>query len=196
MSNGVPELSPAWWDARYLGGELPWDTGIVPPEIERVVRGVTVTAGWALDIGCGPGISALFLAQNGWRTIGVDLSAVALARGRARARDCGAPAYFIVGDAANLSFLHVRVGLAVDVGCFHAISPERRPGYVNSLAAHLESGAHYLLYAFEPGGSAEGGPPGITPAEIGLFGRSFSLVSAEHGRDRTHASVWYHMRRL
>lgn len=29
--------SPAWWDTRYLSGDIPWHTGIVPPEVERLI---------------------------------------------------------------------------------------------------------------------------------------------------------------
>ena len=43
--------TPAWWEARYLDRETPWDTGIVPPEGVSLIESGTNRAGWALDLG-------------------------------------------------------------------------------------------------------------------------------------------------
>jgi SAM-dependent methyltransferase len=194
-----PRGSSEWWDARYLNGDIPWDTGIVPPEVVSLVESGPAFPGntprWALDIGCGSGLSSRYLASHGFRVVGVDLAQRALDRANRAARHAEQPAYFCRASVANLAFLRLCASLAIDVGCFHALPPDLHPAYITSLAAHLLPGAPYLLYAFAPDVSSDGAPSGIGPAEIGLFARSFALRWAQHGRDRDRASAWYLMLR-
>jgi len=188
---GPAHGSPAWWDARYDSGDAPWDTGIVPPEVVALVASGRLTPGWALDLGCGSGVSSRYLARHGFQVAGVDIAQRALARAAAQAHAEALPAYFLRGDVADLSFLRVTATFALDVGCFHSLPAERRPGYVASLARHLASGAYYLLYAFCRDANAEGGASGISPADLVLFAPRFQLCSVEHGTDRDRASAWY-----
>lgn len=201
MTAGQPAPAPTpyaadWWDARYRSGDSPWDTGIVPPEVVALVASGLLTPGWALDLGCGSGLSSRYLAEHGFRVIGVDLAQVALARGAAAARAAALSAHFCRSDVADLSFLRVRATFALDVGCFHGVSAERRLNYVTSLAAHLAPGAFYLLYAFEPFlSSSDGEPRGIGPADIARFAPHFTLRWAQHGRDGDRPAAWYLFRR-
>jgi SAM-dependent methyltransferase len=187
--------SAAWWDVRYRSGDIPWDTGIVPPELVTLVSSGLLAPGWALDIGCGSGLSSRYLADHGFWVVGIDLAHSALVRGQRSAMAAGAPAYFCRGDASDLGCLAVQAAFALDIGCFHAISADRQRTYVASLAAHLVSGAYYLLYAFEPSPGATDGPPGIGPREIALFAPYLLLRWARHGLDRDRPSAWYLMQR-
>jgi SAM-dependent methyltransferase len=192
-----PGSAPAdAWDARYLSGDIPWDTGIVPPEVRALVASGQLTPGWALDLGCGSGLSSRYLAAHGFRVIGVDLAQVALRRAHPAARAAGVPAFFCRGDVSDLSFLRVRAAFALDVGCFHAVPPERRPSYIASLAARLLPAAFYLLYAFEPHLAPDSPAPlGIGPAEFGRFAPWFTLCWAQHGRDGDRPAAWRLFRR-
>jgi SAM-dependent methyltransferase len=193
---GEPERgSAAWWEDRYRGGDIPWDTGVVPPEVVSLVSSGLLASGWVLDLGCGSGLSSRYLASHGFRVVGVDLAHSALARARRAAETVALPAYFCRADVSDLRFLAVQAAFALDVGCFHAVSPDRQPAYVASLAAHLLPGAHYLLYAFEPTPGVADGPAGIGPSEIALFVPHFVLRWARHGLDRDRPSAWYLMQR-
>jgi SAM-dependent methyltransferase len=66
--------------------------------------------GSSLDLGCGEGGDALWLAERGWRAIGIDLSATAIARARARAEKLGLSAEFVAADLG----LWVEAGEGVD----------------------------------------------------------------------------------
>ena len=70
----------AHWDARYRSGQTPWDTGITPPEVLEFWREPAEPSPGAivLDIGCGTGLNTLFLARQGLRAVGFDLSGQAL----------------------------------------------------------------------------------------------------------------------
>jgi SAM-dependent methyltransferase len=195
MAGDLEQCSAAWWDDRYLSGDIRWDTGIVPPELVALVSSGLLAAGWALDIGCGSGLSSRYLAAHGFRSVGVDLAQSALVRGWRAAATAGLPAYFYRGDASDLSCLDLRAAFALDIGCFHAIPADRMPAYVASLAAHLAPDAYYLLYAFEPSADAANVPSGIGPHEMALFAPDFLLRWARHGRDRDRPSAWYLMQR-
>jgi SAM-dependent methyltransferase len=193
---GEPERgTAAWWDDRYRSGDVPWDTGVVPPELVTLVSSGLLSSGWTLDLGCGSGLSSRYLATHGFQVIGVDLAQGALARGRRSAETDAVTAYFCRGDVSDLRFLAVQVAFALDIGCFHTVPPDRQPSYVASLAAHLLPGAYYLLYAFEPLTEATDGPPGIGPREIALFAPDFILRWARHGQERDRPSAWYLMQR-
>ena len=190
-----PAGSAAWWDDRYRSRDIPWDTGIVPPEVESLLAGGQVRPGWALDLGCGSGLSSRYLASHGFRVVGLDLALSALARAAEVAHAAALPAFFCLADVTQLGFLDVRASLALDVGCFHAVAPERRPAYIASLASRLLPGAFYLLYAFTHSSDEEEYPPGIKPTEIGRFAPDFVLRCVQHGRDRERLSAWYLLQR-
>ena len=193
--NDLQRGAPTWWDARYQSGDTPWDTGIVPPEVVALVASGELRPGWALDLGCGSGVTSRYLARHGFRVAGVDLAASALRRALAAAVAEGLPAVFSLGNVTDLGFLRLRATLAVDIGCFHGVAPERRAAYIASLAAHLQPGASYLLYAFSTMTHEDGRTTGVGPADLAHFAPWFILRWAQHGYDRTRPSAWYLWRR-
>lgn len=71
------------WNSRYAGKQSMW-SGKVNPVVAEVTS--TLTPGRALDVGCGEGADALFLAESGWTTLGVEASSVALYRAHTEQR--------------------------------------------------------------------------------------------------------------
>lgn len=70
------------WDRKYAAEEQLWSSRpyrLLAPEIEGLAPGR------ALDLACGEGRHAIFLAKRGWNVTGVDFSEVAIARARERA---------------------------------------------------------------------------------------------------------------
>jgi SAM-dependent methyltransferase len=198
-----PAGSAEWWNERYRTGDIPWDTGVVPPEVVELLSSGQVTPGWALDLGCGSGLSSRCLARHGFRVVGIDLALRALVRAARAARAEALPAFFCLADVTDLGFLRVCASFALDIGCFHAIYPDRRSPYIESLAARLLPGALFLLYALtlssDDAGALTGegglGPRGIGPADIGRFAPHFVLRWVRHGEDRARASAWYLLQR-
>jgi SAM-dependent methyltransferase len=80
----------AFWEDFYRDRELVW-SGNANPLLVREVAGLA--PGSALDLGCGEGADAIWLAARGWRVTAVDISATALGRAADRAAQAG------VGDA-------------------------------------------------------------------------------------------------
>ncbi|QIM15378.1 class I SAM-dependent methyltransferase [Leucobacter insecticola] len=75
-----------FWEQRYAGEERVW-SGRVNRTLSDIVSGWR--PGRALDLGCGEGGDVLWLAENGWRAQGIDLSPTAVARARAEAEARG-----------------------------------------------------------------------------------------------------------
>jgi SAM-dependent methyltransferase len=70
----------------YRIGFKPWDNDRVPPELAALVEGRDALApGRALDVGCGTGTQAVFLARAGWRGTGIDAVEQPLGQARRRA---------------------------------------------------------------------------------------------------------------
>lgn len=67
------------WNARYAGQELVWSA---EPNQFLVQEVAELTPGRALDVACGEGRNAIWLAGQGWRATGVDFSSAGLEKGR------------------------------------------------------------------------------------------------------------------
>ncbi|MGN6695079.1 MAG: class I SAM-dependent methyltransferase [Aquihabitans sp.] len=83
----VSDETVEFWEARYSQKDQIW-SGKANPVMAGIVE--PMTPGLVLDLGCGEGGDALWLAQHGWRVTAVDVSQVALDRAEARAREVGA----------------------------------------------------------------------------------------------------------
>jgi SAM-dependent methyltransferase len=79
------------WDELYDTAEQVWSGN---PNGVLVAEAADLTPGRALDVGCGEGADAVWLAQRGWDVIGLDVSATALARAIAHAATAGAAVRF------------------------------------------------------------------------------------------------------
>ena len=77
------------WDRRYSATDLVWTA---EPNRWLVAEAAGLPPGRALDLGCGEGRNAVWLARQGWQVTAVDFSPVALAKGRRLAAGSGGPA--------------------------------------------------------------------------------------------------------
>jgi SAM-dependent methyltransferase len=138
-----PDATRREWDAFYVGtGERSIWSG--HPNGALVAEAADLPPGTALDVGCGEGADAIWLAERGWRVTAVDPSEVALERARAAAR------------AADVEVRWVRAGLldatdATDapggLGTHDLVSVQY-PGFARS-----EPVVAALLDAVAPGGT-------------------------------------------
>lgn len=92
----------AEWDARYSEHDRAMWSG--RPNGRLVVEVTDVAVGRALDVGCGEGADAIWLARRGWTVTGIDVSDVAVARARAAAERVGVAIEWVCGDALQTPF--------------------------------------------------------------------------------------------
>jgi SAM-dependent methyltransferase len=83
------------WNARYAGTELLWTA---QPNRLFAAEVDDLPPGRALDVACGEGRNAVWLAERGWRVTAIDFSDVALAKAARLAERRGVEVEWIVGD--------------------------------------------------------------------------------------------------
>ena len=190
--------------AMYRIGFTPWDQDHVPAELAALVEGSTALApGRALDLGCGTGTQAVYLAKHGWQVTGVDAVERALAQARRRAQAAGVNVRWMAGDVTQLTSLGLGDGfnLLHDRGCFHDLPDSARERYSRALSELAAPGATLLLMAFARGRRGVG--PSASEQEIRQrFGSSWELVSiqsdsgpAPPGPMRRVPRIWYRLQR-
>jgi cyclopropane fatty-acyl-phospholipid synthase-like methyltransferase len=190
----------------YAAGLTPWDDETPPPELVGLVQGdQALPPARALDLGCGTGTDAVFLAQRGWQVTGVDSVARPLQAARRRAQEAGVEVAWVQGSVAALDTLGLAgpFHLVQDVGCFHGLSDDQRNGYVRAVTALSATSATMLLFAFLPGRRGPA-PRGVSREELQeRFGPQWELVEwhrDEHaelkGPLRNAAPHWYRFQRL
>jgi SAM-dependent methyltransferase len=160
----------------------PWELRPVVPAWQRITDGPdALPPGRALDVGCGSGRDACYLAGRGWQVTGVDIVAAAIARARRRAAALGVQVRWVVGDVGALGGLGLEPGYALlyDIGCIQWLPGAGRVGAVAGMTELAAPGATALLAAFAP---ARPVLPlrGMSQEEVtGLFGAAWELVEAE-----------------
>jgi cyclopropane fatty-acyl-phospholipid synthase-like methyltransferase len=182
-----------FWDLMYLFKKTPWDTGITPPEIVATIESGKVPIGRALDLGCGTGTNAIYLAQHGFAVTAIDVSrrAIALAKRKTRSAQLSDRVRLERGDVTLMRrwVLGQSIDFACDIGCFHNLKAEARQRYVSALTGVLKPGAIYMLYAFEP----QPDRAGVALDEIAaLFDPAYRLDGMRRGSDHNgRGSAWY-----
>jgi SAM-dependent methyltransferase len=83
------------WNSRYAGKELVWTA---QPNRLFASEVADLPPGRALDLACGEGRNAVWLAEQGWRVTGIDFSDVAIAKAGELAASRGVEVEWVVGD--------------------------------------------------------------------------------------------------
>lgn len=154
----------------YRIGFTPWEGHAIGQALRDLVEGTADTpalpTGSALDLGCGTGDCAVYLAQHGWKVTGVDYVAKPLEKARAKARAAGASVNFARADVTQLSHEGIGTGfqLIVDNGCIHNMSSADREAYAREVSAVAAPDARLYIVAFPPGGRF--GVPGVDRTEL------------------------------
>lgn len=161
----APEADPTrHWEQHYAGARPVW-SGRVNPTLAAVLEHLAPTAAAeaprdgdgpagraprALDLGCGEGADAIWLARHGWVTTGVDISRTAIARARASAEEAGLAPQQLHLLAADLSDPAVDADLGgpfdlVTASFFHSTVTLPRPRILRRAAALLAPGGRLLI---------------------------------------------------
>ncbi|UJL28246.1 class I SAM-dependent methyltransferase [Mycolicibacterium vanbaalenii] len=166
------------WDERYASVEHPW--GSTPP-CALMARYAALRPGRAIDLACGDGRNARYLAESGWDVEAVDFSPVAIEV--AKGVDDSENISYTVGDVRNwqpekradlvvISFLHLPIDELVAV--------------IATAATWLRPGGHllYLGHALENFVYGVGGPadPAILPglADLARASQGLRVVEMAH----------------
>jgi ubiquinone/menaquinone biosynthesis C-methylase UbiE len=114
-------------------------------ELAGFVAGLGDLPRTAIDVGCGTGGDAVFLAGLGITTTGVDVSGEALDRARERAAAGGVDVTWIEASALDLPIADASIDLMTDRGCLHHIDERDRGRYASEAARVLRPGGALLI---------------------------------------------------
>jgi SAM-dependent methyltransferase len=180
-------VDEASWDERYAGPDLVWTADanrFVQEECEPL------TPGAALDLACGEGRNAVWLATTGWRVTAVDWSSVGLAKGAALAKSAGVEVEWVHADV-----LKWEAGRVYDLVLlvYLQLPPGQRRAALRKAADFTAPEGSILVIAHDLSNLRDGvgGPPSAevlwTVDEVALDG--FSPVRREVARRPTAAGI-------
>jgi len=173
------------WDERYRTGDLPWDTGRHDGNLERALAEGVVAPCAALEIGCGTGTNAIWLARAGFRVTALDVSAPAVDMARDKAAAEGADVEFLVTDILTDPVPSAPFGFVFDRGCFHSFDePAERSTFARAVwGALADDGLWLSLIGSTDGPDREIGPPRRSLADIAAAVEPlFEILSARTTR--------------
>lgn len=187
MTAGDGDPARRDWRARWADPAFAphWRSDAMDEPVRRAVEdGFFARGSSVLDIGCGSGEVAAFLAGHGLRATGIDHAEPAIERALARFGSSDGLA-FRVADFCDAGGGIGRFDAALDRGCLHSLPPPRKPDFVRTLYAVLPpGGAFLLLHKTHRTGRAGGRQPvGDVRAGVGrLFSGAFDTLEVEEMR--------------
>lgn len=128
---------------------IEWIFGPLVPALVELVENGRVPPGRAIDLGCGVGVEAIYLARHGFDVTGVDFSPTAIKRARRNAREAGVQVTFVEDDLTNLRHVSGTFDLLVDIGALYDLNQTDRDLYVRNILPLTQSDTSYLLMGFE-----------------------------------------------
>ena len=145
----MEESNEAFWERLYRSRDSLWSGN---PNPQLVHEASDLTPGTALDVGCGEGADAIWLAERDWQVTATDISTVALARGAAHAAERGAAV------ARRIDWLHADLTAWVPAEASYALVSahflhllqEPREAIFRRLAAAVAPGGTLLIVGHHP----------------------------------------------
>jgi SAM-dependent methyltransferase len=142
-------MNQEFWDERYRSSNALWSGN---PNPHLVTEAAGLVPGAALDVGCGEGADAIWLAEHGWRVTAVDFSTVALERAAAHAQKASAEV------AERITWLHADfTDWVPEVSKYDLVSAhflhmpgDRRDALHRRLAAAVSPGGALLIVGHHP----------------------------------------------
>jgi SAM-dependent methyltransferase len=149
-----PGMDSASWDRRYEGRELVWTA---EPNRFLVAETETLVPGRVIDLACGEGRNAIWLAERGWQAVGADFSEVGLRKARELANRRGVNVEWVAADLLDCP--EPRAFDLVLVFYLQVSAAERRP-ILQAAAEAVAPGGTFLLVAHDSSNlhDGHGGP--------------------------------------
>ena len=166
------------WESLYANGKRnpPFLTDSPDENLVGYFEQGYLKPGHAIDLGCGTGRNAVYLANRGYRVDAIDLSETAILKARSFARRSEVDVNFVVGSIFDLALPGGHYDLAYDAGLLHHLQPHQRPYYLEKVHTILKPNGMFGMTCFDTSGGVpkedwEIYEEGKMPPGIGYTGR-------------------------
>ncbi len=168
-----------YWENAFESGEYKhWESSFPSPELAALAAaGILKTNSRVLDIGCGGGRDAIFMAQCGLNVIGVDISSAALRIAIKRSKKIHVNVDWQRGNVLALPIAAGSIDFLTDRGLFHLLEDVHRLLYSLEVCRVLKSGGHALIR----GASKESGHEQFNPVSEEAIDRFFVASKFRRG---------------
>jgi SAM-dependent methyltransferase len=154
------------WDSDYRKPEPAyWDIGRPADELQKIVSGGTVSRCRVVDMCCGSGTDAIYLASKGFDVTAIDVAPTALGLALEKGAKAGVSVNWVVADI--LAPPDVKpFDFVYDRGCYHVVRDQNLNAYTETLRKFSHPGTKFLLLASRRDDMVEGGHSGVTEEEL------------------------------
>lgn len=156
------------WEQKYESGETPWDSGEASQELKRMLDEYRIQPCRTLELGCGTGTNAIYLAKRGFEVTAVELSSNALRQAHDRAIRDGVEVRFLEGDLLAPPPLGAPFPFVFDRGVYHVLRNVDIVRFRNTIQRSTMPGSLYLALlanANDPDTESDG-PPRVQVDEM------------------------------
>jgi len=148
--------------------EIPWNIETPPELLVELVDSGKVQPCKAIDLGCGAGNYAIYLAGRGFEVTGVDFSPTAIRIAKENAERKNAKCNFFAADVVDkLDEVNQTWDFAYDWGLLHHIFPQRRQKYIENVSRILNPKGKYLSVCFSEKDTGFGGSGKYRKTQLG-----------------------------
>ncbi len=187
-----------WWDGFYAdrARECPFFVEWPDENLVRCFDEGPLSPGRILELGCGNGRNALYMAGKGCSVDAVDFSQSALDWARERTSKAGLTVNYICESMFRTEIAPESYDIVYDAGCFHHLPPHRRKDYVELVEKALKPGGSFGLVCFRPEGGSGftdrdvyekrslGGGLGYTEEKLRfVFSRAFTVIEVKQMKE-------------
>ncbi len=133
------------FDLWYKFGKPPWIIDQAQPDLIAAAEKGEVCGPTVLDVGCGDGNNAIYLASRGFDVTGIDFSAKAISIAKQKAANAKVAVTFLTLDALKIGSLDKRFDTVIDFGLFHNLGDDDRRRYVRGLSEVCVNKGQFLM---------------------------------------------------
>lgn len=182
---------------RYKSGNTPWDLGRADYNLSEMVVNWPILPCRALELGCGTGDNAIWLAEHKFTVTAFDLVNVAVDMAKIKAIDANVNIDFYVADILKDAIPNKPFNFVFDRGVFHVIDDDsERLLFAKNVSKHLsEDGLWLSLIGCKDQQRGESGPPLRSAREIicatePFFEIQLLKTSLFDSKDENPAKIW------
>jgi ubiquinone/menaquinone biosynthesis C-methylase UbiE len=162
--------------SQYSLAQIPWHSDKPDQEFIELIESGKIEPCCVLDIGCGGGTDAIYLASKRFNVTAIDISHEAIKIAEARAEKADVRVNFIAGDFLEVEFDNESFDFVNDRGCFHHMSPLRREDFAKKVSRVLKSQGYYYLRCWSDKQERQGGAYSISKDVIyRIFSKYFDV---------------------